>query len=351
MGRPVSLVTGACGFMGTHMVEVLSEAGHEILATDLADAHEKDDRQRGRFPSVIDRLGVRFVPSDMTRPETLRPLLWDADYVFHIAGVFSYSAPWDVLRRVNADGTQAMLEMVRGSGRLKRFVLWGAGGVYGLPSWRGGGALEESMAPLPMNPYLRSKWMAEWAVMEEGRRHGLSWAIMRPTTVYGPRCVYGAGQLILQAAGMKLAAAPRNLTGRIPWVHVRDVCSAALHLAVTPQAADDLYNLSDDTNMGTAEFFRYVAGLTGHKYVDLPALPIVELKPALVAFAGALQRILGHLGVPSPIEADPLEYLGEDWKYSNARLKATGYKFIYPEARDGLRDAIAWYRDNGWLEG
>ncbi len=351
MERPLSLVTGACGFMGTHMVEVLHAAGHRIRATDLAAAGARDDREKGRFPSVLERLGVEFVPSDMTRPETLEPLVQDVDYVFHIAAVFSYSASWELLRLVNADGTRSLLDLLRGHKRLKRLVLWGAGGVYGLPSWRREPVLDESMAPLPINPYLRSKWMAEFMVMEEGRRHGLPWAIMRPTTVYGPRCVYGAGQLVMQAARMKVAAMPKNFTGRIPWVHVRDVCSAALHLAVTPGAKNDIYNLNDDTQMATNEYFRYMAGLTGHRYVELPALPIAELKPAIRTLAGALQWVFTQLGVPSPIEADPLDYLGEDWAYSNERLKATGYKFIYPDARDGLRDTVAWYRENGWLEG
>ena len=350
MDRPVSLVTGACGFMGTHMVEILHAAGHQVRATDLAAAHERDDREKGRFPSVIDRLGVEFVPSDMTRPETLEPLLKGVDYVFHIAAVFSYSAPWEVLRKVNADGTVAMLEMLRGNKRLRRLVLWGAGGVYGLPSWRKEKVLDESMGPLPVNNYLRSKWLAEFAVMEEGRKHGLSWAIMRPTTVYGPRAVYGSGPMIMQAAGMKVAAMPKNMTARIPWVHVRDVCSAALHLAVTPGVPSDIYNLNDDTQMGTSEFFKYVAGLTGHKYVELPAVPLIQMKPAIRAFAGAMQWIFGQLGMPSPVEADTVDYVGEDWAYSNDRLKATGYKFIYPDARDGLRDTIAWYRENGWMK-
>jgi nucleoside-diphosphate-sugar epimerase len=110
MERPLSLVTGACGFMGTHMCEVLAEAGHRIRATDLPAAHEKDDRAKGRFPSVIDRLGVEFVPGDFTRPGDLAALVRDVDYVFHVAGVFSYSAPWALLRQVNESGTEALID-------------------------------------------------------------------------------------------------------------------------------------------------------------------------------------------------------------------------------------------------
>jgi nucleoside-diphosphate-sugar epimerase len=351
MERPLSLVTGACGFMGTMMCEVLHEAGHRIRATDLAACHEKDDRAKGRFPSVIDKLGVEFVAEDLAHPHDLAALVKDVDYVFHIAGVFNYSSPWSVLYQVNVLGTEALIDAALAAPKKpKRFVQWGAGGVYGLPSWRPGRPFRETDAVLPGNPYIKSKWLAEHAVMEAEKR-GLSWSILRPTTVYGPRCIYGSAQMILGAAGMKVAAAPKNFTARIPWVHVKDVCRAALHVATVPAGANKIFNLNDDTQMGTSEFFRYMAGLTGAKFVELPSVPIDSMKPAIHAFAETMQKITGLLGVPSPVEADTIDYLNEDFAYANDQLKSTGFQFTYPDARDGLRDTLKWYRDAGWLQG
>ena len=128
--KPRSLVTGSCGFMGTHMVEMLVAAGHEVIATDLESAWADDDRKAGRFPSVVKAAGVQFIASDLTKPETLDPLVKDLDYVFHIASVFSYSAPWSVLRHVNVDGTRALLDkLLVASPNLKRIVVWGAAGL------------------------------------------------------------------------------------------------------------------------------------------------------------------------------------------------------------------------------
>jgi nucleoside-diphosphate-sugar epimerase len=351
MDRPLSLVTGACGFMGTTMCEVLAEAGHRIRATDLAAAHEKDDRAKGRFPSVLTKVGVEFVAEDFLKPRDLGALVRDVDYVFHIAGVFSYSAPWSLLYQVNVLGTEALIDAALAQSRkAKRFVQWGAGGVYGLPSWRPGRPFREGDAVLPGNPYIRSKWLAEHAVMEAERR-GLSWSILRPTTVYGPRGVYGSGQMILGAAGMKVAVSPKNFTGRIPFVHVRDVCRAALHVATNAAGTNRIFNLNDDTQMSTADFFRYMAGLTGAKFVELPSVPIEKMKPAIHAVAETMQRVTGMLGVPSPLEADTVDYLNEDFEYANDQLKSTGFQFQYPDARDGLRDTLRWYRENGWLAG
>jgi nucleoside-diphosphate-sugar epimerase len=346
--RPLSLVTGACGFMGTHMVEVLAEAGHRVRATDLPGAWASDDRKVGRFPSVVRAAGAEIVPADITKPETLVDLAKDVDYVFHIAAVFNYSAPMSVLERVNVGGTKNLTDEVLRHGKVKRLVLWGAGGVYGVPE--PGRPIVEDMPAKPMNNYLRSKDQQEKLVMELGTSKGLPWTIIRPTGVYGPRAVYGGGQMIMGPAGMKVVAIPANFTARIPFVHVRDVVRAALHLATEPQAKGQIYNLNDDTQMSTVDYMRHVSALMGSFFVKLPPVPIKPLKRVLVAAAKASQTAARRLGTTSPIEADTIAYLGEDFTYSNDKLKGAGFKFLYPDARDGVRDTIEWYRKEGWLQ-
>ncbi len=348
--RPRSLVTGACGFMGTHMIEVLHAAGHDVIATDLPGAIAGDDRKKGRFPSVARNLGIELVASDMRDRASLEPVTRDIDYVFHIASVFSYSAPWSLLREVNVEGTRNLIERLRlGSPDLKRFVLWGAGGVYGLPSHRKG-AFTEDMAPAPGNDYLRAKWFQEHLVMQQGQTHGLPYCILRPTTVYGPRAVYGSGPLLMGPAQMPVVAVPRNFTDHVPFVHVRDVCGAALYLATTDGTAGEVYNLNDDTVITNVELFRLIAEITGHPFVELPPLPIEWLKKLLSGVATAFS-VLGSFGLPvtPPIEGPTVAYLGEDFYYSNKKLRDTGYPFQYPDARVGVRETLEWYRDNGWV--
>ncbi len=53
-----------------------------------------------------------------------------------------------------------------------------------------------------------------------------------------------------------------------------------------------------------------------------------------------MQKITGLLGVPSPLEADTVDYLNEDYQFANDELKSTGFKFQYADARDGLRDTL-----------
>ena len=55
--------------------------------------------------------------------------------------------------------------------------------------------------------------------------------------------------------------------------------------------------------------------------------------------------------IPIPVERDPIEYVGRDFVYSNEKLKKTGYKFIYADARDGLRDTVRWYQQEAGFSG
>ena len=347
--KPLCLVTGACGFIGSHMVEVLHKAGCRVRSTDLPDAYAKDDRKRGRFPSVLKDLGIEFVPSDVTRAETLPDAVRGVSYVFHIAAVFSYSAPWETLKRVNVDGTRELCSILSREKVFKKLVLWGAGGVYGFPPEESLPIREED-PKAPPNNYLKSKHEQEQLVMQIGRKTGLRYSIVRPTGVYGPRGVYGMAAMILPLAKPKRLFVPWNLTTRIPLVHVRDVCEAALFLAKNKASDGEAYNLNDDTQLTLVEYIRFMGEIFGKPVTLLPPVPL-RLMKALLSRLGAIEAIVSTYIVKRPrlLEPDTIQYLGVDIAYSNQKLKDAGYSFLYPDARTGLRETVDWYRRSGWI--
>jgi nucleoside-diphosphate-sugar epimerase len=331
------------------MIEVLHGAGHRIRGTDLPDAYAREDRKRGRFPDVLKECGAEFVPSDMTCPETLNAALEGVDYVFHIAAVFSYTAPWETLKRVNIEGTRELCNRIlEKRKKIRKLVLWGAGGVYGFPPPEFLPIHEED-PKAPPNNYLKSKHEQEQLVMAMGRTRGLRYSIVRPTGVYGPRCVYGMGQMMLPLVQTGRVVVPRNFTTRVPLVHVRDVCAAALFLAGRTEADGEAYNLNDDTQMTVVEFMRTMAALQGKPFTRLPPVPIAPLKILLLGAAFLEEKVRGMIRrMPPKLEPDTIRFLGQDVAYSNQKLKALGYRFLYPDAREGLRETIAWYRNQGW---
>ncbi len=343
---PLSLVTGSCGFMGSHMVEVLAEAGHRIRATDLSFCYDKDDLSIGRFPSILKQHHVEFIPADVTSPEALKKLLDGVDYVFHIAAIFSYSAPWELLFQVNVEGTRYLLELLKQTPSFKKLVLWGAGGVYRMPRRPEDLPLTEQSPIEPSNNYLKSKWEQECLVRSFCRDNHMRFSAVHPTTVYGPRTVYGGGQMIRDVLRMKTLAIPRNFNFRIPTVHVRDVCRAALFLAENPATDGESYFTNDDSRTTTVEYFEIMSRLTGKPFRKLPPAPIGLIKSNLL-MAAAFGRWRKKLfGGPLPqFERDTVKYFGIDFVCSNEKLKAAGFHFQYPTFEAGLKDTLPWYRE------
>lgn len=346
--KEVSLVTGACGFIGSHIVETLAAAGHEVIAADMEAAWKTDSVPQARYPSLIRKLAARCETIDLARPETLKVLPAEVDYVFHVASLFSYSATWDALYRVNVEGARALLARYSRSPRLKRWLQIGAGGVYGLPSERQNRTFTEDMAPNPTNDYLRSKWEQEFTIMEAGKRGEIKWTIVRPTTVYGPRGGYGSRKLLLGMDGMAVVAAPGNFRGHIPFIHVEDLAQACLYLAQHPEAENQVFNLSDDTDMTNLEYMETMARLLQRPFVKLPPVPAKKLIDGLMPLLKFQHRFCRDvLKKQSPIEPDMIAYFPEDFRYSNEKLKKTGFTFRYPDARMAFPSTLQWYRDNG----
>lgn len=351
ISAPLSLVTGAAGFTGSHMVETLLAAGHRVRATDLPSALARDDRERGRFPSVIQQPGVEISAADLTKLEDVTKIVTDVDYIFHVAGLFSYSANWDLLYQINVEATRTLCEVVLTHRKQARMVVWGAGGIYETkaPGVLLESPIAESGKKAPMNRYLRSKWHQEQLVLDLHRYLGLHVSIVRPFTVYGPRGVYGAGQMILQFAKTKRPRIPRNFNTRIPFSHVQDVCAAALFIAERNDTIGEAYNVVDDSALTVAEMIRIVAGTRGYRTYWVLPVPIWLVRQCAYVL-GFFMRQLSRITKRRPvIETQAVKLIGIDHWYSNDKLKSIGYTLKYPDAKIGLQETVRWYETHGWL--
>lgn len=343
------VVTGACGFIGSHMVETLGAEGHEVVATDHPSAFEDSGKVARMNQEVVRRLASRVVQADITVPGAMDDVVRGADYIFHVASVFSYSAPWTTLYRVNVQGTANLLDSIeRVNNGVKRLVVWGAGGVYGMPTPENTPFTEET-PPNPPNNYQKSKWFQEFLTMERCNRAGIKWTIIRPTTVIGTRQVYGPPDILKQAYRSAVVMIPANMTGRIPFVHVEDVCGAALHLAKYPSGANGVFNVNDDSQMTIVDLFRYLAQVFGKPFVKLPPVPMAPLKSVLGVVADASSLIARRLGQKPLLERDTVAFFGADFVYSNEKLKKAGYEFKHPDPKPALAQLAKWYVDQGLI--
>ena len=334
MKNRVCLVTGACGFVGSHFIDCLfKHPEYEVRGTDLPDANQ-----------TFLTSEAAFVPGDLTIPRTLPPLVKGVDIIFHAASLFRYSASWEDLSVVNIEGTRNLCRAAL-KAKVSKFVLISSAGVYGVP--RSIPVCEED-ALNPSNPYEQSKLEQEQAAIQELKDGNIDLIILRPAPIYGPRNRYGIGTILRMVALGQLPIISENINTLVPLVHVADVVGAALHLVTFPMATGQIYNVVDDSTYRKFDLFACIAPLLGAKiyHTRLPLLPKWLLK-SLAAWSEWKARNITHK--EPKVERATVELMYHDYWFSNAKLKATGYKFIYPDARMGLKDTIDWYKRHQWF--
>lgn len=341
-----SVVTGACGFIGSHVVEKLAQDGHEIVATDTEAALGATGSVQRMNADLVRRLAARVVPADITAPGAMDDVVAGADFVFHVASIFSYSAPWSQLYRVNVSGTNHLIDSIARTAKgLRRLVVWGAGGVYGLPTGDNT-PFTESTPPSPTNDYLRSKWFQEFLVMDRCPGLGIKYTILRPTTVFGKRQTYGVPLMIKQAKDGPVVAVPASFTGRVPFVAVEDVAGAAVHLAKYASGENGVFNVNDDSLMSTVDVMRFLAGVFGRPFVAIPGVGADMMRGVLKAAAGVDGAVSKALKKAPTLEAPMMEYMGRDFTYSNRKLKEAGYELKFPDPKPKLIEMANWLAEN-----
>jgi len=319
----ITLVTGAAGFMGRHLVEYLVSLGVRVRAT----ARPRKDT------SYWERLGVEYVGADLTKPETLPPLFeGGVDRIFHLGAICNFSTPYKDLYPTNVVGVERITKLALDAG-VKRYVHCGSTAVYG--PYRGTPFTEDS----PRNPqdnYGTSKRDGEnvvWRRIEEG----LPAIITRPCTVYGPGCNDGAGKAFSRPTS--ITAIPGSGKQLLANVRAEDVAGAVLHLSHLDEAVGKAFNIADDSRPTLEEALTIAARTFGAKPPKLH-LPLAVVK-AFARLDGFMSKRKGRI---PDLEYDAVRFLADSYVVDITMLKSTGYKFIYPDFEGSMKQIGEWHR-------
>jgi nucleoside-diphosphate-sugar epimerase len=339
------LVTGACGFSGSHMVDLLVEEGYDVIATDREDAP-----RRWLNPEV------KFIPSDLLDKRTLDKVVDSVDCIFHPAAIFSYSAPLEDLIRVNVIGTKNLLDVAVANG-VKKMVMWSTAGVYDV-SKLGDEPIDENGPIGPSNNYEYSKLKQEELAMEYHISGKINLTIIRPAPIYGPRNLYGFANIVFGVAKFPVVIVP-IIENRAVSVHVKDVCGAALFLSQKDEANGEVFNIVDDSDYSYSDVNILVAQFLGKPYFKIPIKANAKHLSYVSLIAAKFSRLVNKyfpllfdlplLGVLKYVEEDTARYVAFSYRFSNKKLKSFGYRLKYPDLKDGLPETIQWYRDYGYL--
>jgi UDP-glucose 4-epimerase len=268
MSGKLAVVTGAAGFIGSHMVDLLLERGYRVRGIDnlLAGRLENLKQHEAEPRFALEERDVRsLVPGD--------PALRGAEFVIHFAGIGdivpSIDRPTEYMS-VNVMGTVHALEAARHAG-VGKFVYAASSSCYGLAEDL---PTSESAPIRPQYPYALSKLQGEDAVFHWGRVYKLPVVSIRIFNAYGTRSrttgAYGAvfGVFLRQ----KLAGRPLTLVGdgtqRRDFVYVTDVARAFL-LAAESDKRQEAYNLG----AGNPQPVNRLVELLAEPVVHLPRRP------------------------------------------------------------------------------
>ncbi|HYF38066.1 MAG TPA: NAD(P)-dependent oxidoreductase [Gemmatimonadales bacterium] len=320
-----AMVTGATGFVGSHLVEALLQRGVEVTA--LARSADK--------AAALTALGVRVVPGDLHDHDALRLATQDQSVIYHVAGAVAARGENEFLR-ANRDGTGNLVAAAQTHGS-PRFILVSSLAAGG-PSPRGL-PLQGDESPRPVTAYGRSKLAAERLVQSSG----LPWTIVRPPMVYGPR----DREVLKLFRLVRLGIAPVFGDGgqELSAVHGADLGTALVAAGNTSAAVGRIYNACHPEVFTSAQFARAVAGAMGRS-VRVVRLPRIAGQ-ALLSVTERAARIGGRVTILTTDKAN--EFFQPAWTGDPAPLiRDTGWQPGF-DLNQGLADTYQWYRKAGWL--
>lgn len=177
------LVTGAAGFIGSHLAERLVAEGHEVVGIDSFNPYYPRAIKERNLRALRAEPRFTFVEADL-RTADLAPLLDGVETVFHEAAMAGLPRSWTQFEEYmtcNILATQRLLEAARGAG-VRRFVHASTSSIYGRTALG-----DEDTLPRPVSPYGATKLCAERLVLAYQESFGLPAVVLRYFSVYGPR--------------------------------------------------------------------------------------------------------------------------------------------------------------------
>lgn len=319
---PLYLITGATGFIGRRVCEMIAEDGYRLRGFAIA---------RDSTLPLTD-----WFVGDLTNPEDCCHAMSGVSIVIHLAGEKrNVSRMWPV----NVEGTRNLLAAAEAEG-VRRFIHVSSVGVIGADPLASGLFGEDAQCH-PRNDYERSKWEAE-ALVEQAMTRGLAATILRPANVFGDR---DPSQGLLTLARNVSKGRFIYLGGRAAlcnYVFVEDVAHALLLLAEHSDAVGHTYHLSDTCTVG-----EFVNTLADDLDVAKPGRGVPDfIAPGVRASLRIGERAL-HLSRFATFAR--VLTLNNQISFASSRL-TDELGFSYRVGwREGLRRVVQWYRAQGML--
>jgi nucleoside-diphosphate-sugar epimerase len=322
-----TLITGASGFLGGRLAQLLAEQGEEVIVL-------------ARASSKLDHLpNIRIAPGDLTDSASLRKAVHGMTRIIHCAACSTDWAPWNTYYAANVTGTQNLLDAALQSPTIERFVHVSTTDVYGYPVI----PCDESQPTKEAAglPYNNTKRLGEQAVWKAHQDHGLPITILRPATIYGPR---GKDFTVEIATLLRQRLMATIDHGNAPggFAYVDNVANAILEASTHPATIGEAFNLADGTNANWNDYLKLFAEALGTK------LPWINLSlKSATTMARAFEAPWRLLGITSRplLTRHAVLLLALNQEFPTAKAKETFGFCPKISLEEGIARSVAWLRD------
>jgi nucleoside-diphosphate-sugar epimerase len=330
MGRVLkALVTGATGFIGSHLVEALLERGDHVRCL----LRKTSDLK------WLKNLPIEVVNGDCNDQTSLREAVKGVDQVFHLAGV-TKAVKEETYFEVNASGTENLIHAcLENNPHLQKFIYLSSQAAAG--PCRNGRKKKESDPCQPVSPYGLSKRMGEELALSHS--HELPLLILRPSAVYGPRDrdIYTFFKLLTKKIKPCLYGQDQHLS----LCYVQDVIQAILLAAEAKESGGEIFFLSDGQDYRMEEVGDTIAQVMGVNAICIRVPKWVIFR--IASFSEYLSKFSKRPSLISKGKAE--EMVQKDWGCDITKARTVLGFEPRIQLEEGAKLTYDWYKKENWL--
>ena len=321
-----TLITGATGFIGRHLVKALHEKERPIKCL----------VRKTSQTSFLEQLGVELVYGDLADMGSLRKALSETDIIYHAAGeVFALEAK--NYYTVNVAGVKNLLKACS-NGSVKKFIHFSSSAVTGPNPVRNIPVNEDSPC-CPITPYGKSKLEGEKLVKEFSKQYNVPTIIIRPTIVIGPWVSQSSRVLMflksIHKGVFRILGSGNNL---ISLCHIDNLIHGLLLAEKEQRAEGQTYFFADAQPYTINEIAETIAKEEG-KQLPIPHMPFWAAN--ILSMGLSLSSRL--FGFTSPLTRNTVNELKNNWFVDIKKAQSQlGYQPIV-ELKDGVKKTVEWF--------
>lgn len=324
------LVTGAAGFLGGHLVDMLVERGDDVRAM----IRPVED---GSYLRTLNT--VEIVHGDLTDIESLKRAVQGVERVYNVA---AKTGPWgleNVYRAINVQGLADLITVSMDAG-VQRIVHTSSITVYG--HHLHGIVTEDNPYQAEDNPYSRTKIAGEKLVANLVKDRGAPVVTVRPAWIYGPRDQASFGRFVslVESGKFFFFGNGQNI---VPTVYVRDVAQGLIKAGdAGNEVIGRAYTLADDRRVTQEEYLNTIADALKVPHITrhVPFLPLYLAGRSAELIWQALGR---RNAAAPPLTTYGVTLLGGDQQFSIHRARTElGYEPAF-DIKHGVEEGVRWY--------